>query len=309
MSFTESMRLLWVPGLTDCTGARSWTTDRLFRTQVVTATSATVNDFQLYVGNARNSHQYFAHEADRFASAAFESVLTGSRWARNPRSTAWLLIRTYYAAFFSLHALMRLHGWACARLTAAHLTGINNDLTITAPGSRRFDGGLYHVVSESGGRDLRCTPMGAAAGGTHEALWSLFAPYFRTVNTAILSQGDPSLQPVVAAIDTFTALVDSYGGAKWFSTVRNRLNYAHDYGAWFPYSRSTSDYDRIESVLSKWVNAPDETIRLTNADELIHFTSACAFLVSLCGATIRDLHHRSRARSPFRLSSGMLINA
>jgi hypothetical protein len=309
MSFAQSMRLLWAPGLTDCTGARSWTTDKLFRAQVVTATSATANNFQLYVGNAQNSHRYFAHEADRFASAAFESVLSGSRWAKNPRSTGWLLIRTYYAAFFSLHALMRLQGEACARLTAAHLNGINNDLKITAPGSRRFEGGLYHVVSENGGRELRCTPMGAAAGGTHEALWSLFAPYFRAVNTTILSQGDPSLQSVVAAIDTFTALVDGYGGGKWFTTVRNRVNYAHDYGAWFPYTKSSSDYDRIESVLSKWVNPPDETIRLTNADELIHFTGACAFLVSLCSVTIRDLHHRSRAQSPFRQSSGLLIGA
>jgi hypothetical protein len=151
--------------------------------------------------------------------------------------------------------------------------------------------------------------MGAAAGGSHEALWSLFAPYFRTVNTTILSQGDPSLQPVVNAIDTFTDIVDRYGGAKWFTTVRNRLNYSHEYGAWFPYTKSTSDYDRIESVLSKWVSEPDETIRLTNADELMHFTGSCAFLVSLCRATIRDLHHRSRAQSPFRQSSGLMIVA
>jgi hypothetical protein len=308
MSIADSMRLLWVGGLTDCTGSRSWTTDKLLQPANTTVTSVGANDVSLYVGNAKHSIQYFAHEADRFASASFESLLTGAKNMAYPRSTAWLLIRGYYAAFFSVHALMRLHGWACTRLTSANLKEINNGLSIFFPGSERLGAGLYLLKSESGGRELRCQHLDSSIGGTHEILWSLLRGYLDEVSNIVLANPSPDGQVLVVAIYDFLKLVDGYGGPKWFATVRNRLNYGHEYGAWFPYIKSTCDYDRVHAVFASWTSSPEMTLAIGGKDELIRFASACTFLVSACCATIRDLTYRSKPRSPFRQSCGLLTS-
>lgn len=307
MSFADSMRLLWVGGLTDCTGPRSWTTDKLLQPSRVTVSAVGPNDVSLYLGNPKQSSHYFAHETDRFASASFESLLTGAKSDAYPRATGWLLIKAYYAAFFAVHALMRLHGWACTRLSAANLKGINNELSLLFPGSRKFDAGLYLVKSESGGRELRCQPLDSSIGGTHEILWSLLRGYFDEVTKVVLSNSNTDGQALVVAVDDFFGVIDGFGGPRWFATVRNKLNYSHSYGAWFPYVNSTCDYDRLNAVLATWMTAPDETLAVPGNDELVKFASACAFLVSVCSTTVRDLTYRSKPNSPFRQSCGLLV--
>jgi hypothetical protein len=259
------------------------------------------------LGNASQSTQYFAHEADRFATAAFETLLTGSKSEAYPRSTGWLLIKTYYAAFFALHSLMRLHGWACTRLSSENLRSINKEISQFFPGNRLFDAGLYLIKYENGGRQLRCLTLNSSLGGTHEVLWSLLRAFFDEITIVVLSNQNQDGQKLAMMLGDFLKSLDPFGGPKWFSTVRNRLNYAHEYGAWFPYVKSTCDYDRLQSVLSAWNTSPDEVIAARGEDELIRFASACSFLLSLCSTTVRDLTYRSKSTSPFRQSSGRLV--
>lgn len=307
MSIADSMRLSWVGGLTDCTGARSLTTDKLFKPTNITVSDVSADDVFVYLGNSKQSSQYFAHEADRFASASFESLLTCTKSAEYPRATGWLLIKSYYAAFFALHALLRLRGWACTRLSTENLRGINSEVSLLFSGSRRFDAGLYLVKSESGGRELRCRPLESSIGGTHEILWSLLRAYFDDLTNIVLKNPNTDGQALAVLVERFLTHINRFGGPKWFSTVRNRLNYSHEYGAWFPYAKSTSDHDRLQAVLSTWSISPDDTLSDRGDDELVKFAGACAFLVSLCCATVRDLTYRSKPSSPFRKSCGLLV--
>ena len=307
MSIADSMRLLWVEGLSDCTGARSWTTEKLFRPSNVTVMAVRHDDFSIYLGNPKQSTQYFAHEVDRFASASFESLLTDTKSEAYPRATGWLLIRAYYAAFFSVHALLRLHGWACTRLSTENLKSINSDIKLFFPGGRSFFAGLYLIKSETNGRELRCRPLDSSVGGSHEILWSLLSTYLDEVTTVILSNPNVDGQALAVLIDEFSTRINRFGGPKWFTTIRNRLNYAHEYGAWFPYIKSTSDYDRLQNVLATWCTTPNETLAILGDDELMKYASACAFLVSLCCTTTRDLTYRSKSNSPFRQSCGLLV--
>jgi hypothetical protein len=302
------MRLLWVKGLVESTGHRTWTTDKLFNPRVVTVSSAQADQFSLYLSNSTHSVHYFAHEADRFASASFESLLSSTKSDDFPRSTGWLLIRSYYAAFFAVHALFRVHGWACTRLTQANLKSVNEE-SQSLFGAAKYAAGLFLVKSASNGRELTCRPITLAQGGTHEALWSLLRAFFDEAVHIVLTAPDTDGQSFSTIIEDFFKLVDPYGGPSWFSTIRNRLNYGHEYGAWFPYVKSTSDYDRISAALGPWRKSPDEAIVNRSNDELISFSTACAFLVSLCRETVRDLTYRSRTNSPFRQASGLLVQA
>jgi hypothetical protein len=214
MSVANSMRLLWIAGINDCTGLRSWTTDKLFKHTNVTVSAVSPIDFCIYLGNASQSTQYFAHEADRFATAAFETLLTGSKSEAYPRSTGWLLIKTYYAAFFALHSLMRLHGWACTRLSSENLRSINKEISQFFPGNRLFDAGLYLIKYENGGRQLRCLTLNSSLGGTHEVLWSLLRAFFDEITIVVLSNQNQDGQKLAVMLGDFLKSLDPFGGPK-----------------------------------------------------------------------------------------------
>ena len=308
MSLENSLRLLWIGGITNCSGPRSANTERFLSPRQVTVTGFSHHaGLTLYSANTKNSIEYFAHEADRFASAAFESLIVGSREDAHPRSTGWLLIRTYYAAFFALHALMRLHGLACTRVPTGNVNTLNKELLALFPAAPPLTAGLYLLSLQSDGKEVSCSKLDAGLGGSHEILWHLLEHYLKLATAKILANSDPENQVLALAIDDFRAIITRFGGASWFTRVRNKINYSHEYGTWFPYTGSTCDYQRIEATLSGWTGSPDKVLQTASGDELIQFAAACSFLVSTCSTTVRDLAFRSKSNSPFRLSSGLLV--
>lgn len=174
MSAANPLRLLWLSGITTCSGPRAYTTDKLFQKNNITVNKAPENgEFTVYMGNPNKTIILFSHEADRFASASFESLLMEVPKIEHPRSIGWLLIRGYYSAFFAMHALLRIHGWACTRLSKNAVKYVNQDLNLYYPDAKHMESGFYLIQVQSGGRELVCKKMDASNGGSHEKLWSM----------------------------------------------------------------------------------------------------------------------------------------
>jgi hypothetical protein len=172
-------------------------------------------------------------------------------------------------------------------------------------------GGLYYLQSKSGGSEIYLTKFDSSAGGSHEALWALLTDYLRTATQkALLDTTDQVASATFATmIDKFNTVVKKHGGAMWFTQVRNKINYSHGYGSWFPHQGSTTDTARIANYLDSWRKEPSELLIDHAADELTQFAQACSFLVSMCRVTINDVAHRSAANSPIRQSSARLAAA
>lgn len=309
MSAANSLRLMWLHEINNAKGPRGLSTEKFLSTTYVTPDLISdPNELSLYVGNPARTPEYFSHEADRFASASFETLLSNAPVVGYERSTAWQLIRGYYAAFFSVHALLRLHGVACTRITSATATPINREVQRLHPGSLSMSGGLYYMRSKSGGSEIALTKFDANAGGSHEALWALLTDYMRTaVQKALLDSTDPNASATFATtIDRLDTVVRKRGGPMWFTQVRNRVNYSHGYGSWFPHQGSTTDNVRVAHCLGGWRKEPSEALIDLGADEITQFAQACSLLVALCRVTIQDVAFRSIARSPFRQSSARL---
>lgn len=310
MALESSLRLVWAPGITGGRGSRELTTHKILSPSVATVQSVSAGSVSMYIGRKQLGIDFMSHEADRFASASFESLLVDARFDRNPRSIAWMLIKGYYAAFFAVHALLRISGSACTRIAPETATSINREIALLLPGSPSVFGGLYLISLQNSGVEINCEMLGSAKGGSHESLWALLPAFLDDLENKVLTHGTVPEEDgrLVSAVDDFRTLIAKKGGAIWFTQVRNRINYSHEYGAWFPYIKSTCDYDRIGLRLDSWRRPPDEALSGMGEDELIQFASACAFLVSLCSTTIKDLTFRSTVKSPFRASSGLLAN-
>lgn len=303
---------MWLRGINNTKGPRVLSTEKFLSTKNVTLDRISdPGELSLYVGNPNRTPEYFCHEADRFASASFETLLSNAPVVGYERSTAWQLIRGYYAAFFSVHALLRLHGLACTRITSATTSPLNKEVLRLHPGSLSMSGGLYYLRAKSGGSEIGLTKFDSSTGGSHEALWELLTEYLRTATQrALLDTTDQVASArFTTMIDKFNTVVKHRGGDMWFTQVRNRVNYSHGYGSWFPHQGSTTDTTRIASYLDGWRKEPSESLIDQAADELTQFAQACSLLVSMCRVTIKDVALRSVANSPIRQSSARLAAA
>jgi len=267
--------------------------------------------FTTFINNPTKTLEFYSHEADRFAAAAFESIEdNGISATRHPRSIGWRLIKTYYAAFFALHSLIRIHGWACTRINSDTIKIVNKGLASIYPDSEKVSGGLYLIKSENSGSELSFEKINTgASGGSHEALWYFLEKYIDVIiYTTLRNEGDPEeTQIAIGTLEAFKEFIRQKGGSIWFTQVRNRVNYSHGYGAWFPYAGSTCDFNRLDIAIAKWKEAPEKNIPNTSLDEPLQFTMACAFIVAMCRTSIADLRYRAAAQSPFKKSSGTLV--
>jgi hypothetical protein len=112
MSIIEDIsRPFWLMGLNQVSGPKlkgigGWICDEEY--QVYTPVTRT--SFVLSFGDGESLLDAFAGDINRIGSASFESAVGIVRTNPLRKSTAWLIIKTYYSAFFSAHALLRMFG-------------------------------------------------------------------------------------------------------------------------------------------------------------------------------------------------------
>lgn len=305
MSFADSLRLTWHPRLLQAAFKKGISTTKLLSRKSGVVSSVSGSGFDVYCANPKDPAQYFAFEADRFASASFESLLSVPSSDDFPKSVGWLLIRYYYAAFFSAHSLLRLRGVACARVMQDALSSVNDEASSIhglAPGY--FGGGLYTIELDSNSRSLSCSRLQAGS-SSHEVLWDVFGRHLDWMVNRVGSHQDPEHQELLVAVSDFQDVVQKFGGIRWFTRLRNEVNYSHAKGAWFPYDGGTVDAARIGRVMSGWSDG--SPVLGVTGDEVIQFAYACRLLVSMCGVTVKDFSRRAVSNSPFRRSSHLLL--
>lgn len=118
-------RPFWLPGLNEVSGNHikgigGWICDEEY--QIYSPPGAT--KFALNVSYSAPLLQAYAAEINRISVAAFETMSELSRPLRFPKSTGWLIIKTYYAAFFSAHALIRMLAKSCSLLGREQISSI-----------------------------------------------------------------------------------------------------------------------------------------------------------------------------------------
>lgn len=310
MAVADTLRLLWLKGLINATGVRSLCTEKFLNPKIVTVNASLPDkSINLYVANAAKSAEYFSHEADRFATACFESVLSETTTNTLPRSTGWLIIRNYYAAFFAMHSMLRLRGLACSRILKQNINSLNQELRSIDPQAKSLSSGLFLMRCHENSFEINIMETDSKIGGSHEVLWSLLTPYLDDLLG--LAQGDSFDNTTSAdfciAIEQFKKCLKNNGGDMWFTRIRNRINYSHEYGTWFPYLKSTTDFERLHTISDYWRISPENIPLREQKDEITQFICCCAFLISLCRINVEDLRYRSKINSPFRKSSGLIL--
>lgn len=225
-----------------------------------------------------------ASDFNRLATAAFQSALFAWNGMSEKESLAWSLIKLYYAAFYSGHALLRLLGLGYCYLDGRYtsrLIGVANAQGVEIPFS--LQSGMYRCHIESKGRSLICTRSnGASTGGSHDQFWIFLDDVLNELSEKVLRGAlvSSEAQSVAAKIQSLRRLLAYRSTAGWLSKMRNEVQYRHIHDVWHPCSVIKRDRGAMERLAAHWTADPMALdLDAEPAGVLGRFVVACAFLV------------------------------
>lgn len=244
-------------------------------------------------------------DCNRFNCSAIESVVKCSDQSILPNSVSWLLLRQYYAAFYSAHSILRMLGKSLTQIDNIHKQKIEQiaDLYLQRNGVN-INAGYYMVEYRSNDRQIffkKATT--SSSSGSHKVLWKIFGEELKYINNTTLS--NPSTQVIQNTVIKIEDLLYNLSyisspNYRWLSTVRNEINYQHKYNVWFPNKLNSKELKAILSTKNSWNDKP-EKIELKNltGQELLRFSNTCKFIIALCIEVSLDMHGRSSSEASF----------
>jgi len=241
----------------------------------------------------------FAGDASRFAGACFTSLTAIAAAIEQAPSTAWGLVRLYYAAFYGSHSLLRLLGQSCSMVDGRHISKLRALAAAhSTPVPFTMGAGLYHCVLNAGQTGFSMTSAAGRVGGAHEAFWEIFNAFLSEATEDVLKGylAPADARAVFAKLEALRRILRRGAGASWLSAVRNQIQYRHRYGVWPPMSVNSSQRSAFSRLAEQWKRDPmDIDIDPPPSGDLPAFIAACAFLTALCRSLLSRLSERSSA--------------
>lgn len=260
----------------------------------------------------------FGSDINRFSSAAFESIDFGKEEHTFKKSLSWNFIRSYYAAFFGAHALLRIFGESVSSLDRDTLSKIEEMAELY--GMRPIDisdptklvslkKGMYliSIVDNGTHHSLKGRLLDSKRnGGSHELMWAQFNNLLSDLQLKLLSGTASGItSDLVSASDSIASIRSSinnagYNNGNWLSNVRNNINYSHNYDVWYPFGKTDSYYEKLSKIsLFDWHGELKFSKSPPANADLQGFAETCGKIVALCKDSIDLIHSRSCARSGF----------
>ena len=305
---SNSVRQFWLPGLNDVAGASPsglsvWlrTKDYQFYDPLQTGI------FNLTISNITPFLSAIAFDCNRMAMASFESMAAIQKLDTFPKSTAWLVIQTYYSAFFAAHTILRMMGISCSRIESS----VSSEIYLIAKMFGQLNGmssvsdGQYVCTFDSPTRKLNCIKENDKS---HEGFWKKFCAVIQQLSSDILTYGKHIIedqQVSVKLIELCECLKTApYTRGNWLSSIRNRVNYSHELGTWFPYKSQNSLHEYLHNSRAGWLYDPMEIeMAKVKTDELQRFNKTCHFIIGMCRILVMDMSQRCSTNKSF-LKSG-----
>lgn len=194
------------------------------------------------------------YDFERFALSSKETYAISLSEQESFKVIGWPLLKLYYAAFFSAHAIMRSRGYGVVRLERPHLRRLREiaevygeNTNVLSPGNYLFN---TNMMNESNNREIQMvlTPINNNK-GVHESFWINFCNFLDCEARRAITQQTPRSQEFLSEI---TALKDSImrNDSVWLSNLRNQINYQHSHDTWLPYKKSSESYKSMKSYAS-----------------------------------------------------------
>jgi hypothetical protein len=310
----DCLRSSWAPGLNEISGnvikdPRNWLSAEGYQIY----SEPKKNKFTTSFSDAGPFLSALAADVNRMAAAAYESVGQASKSALFPKSTAWIIIKSYYASFFAAHAILRMLGKGVVNLDYPQARSVNKIAKIFGTWTEDVGPGYFSFeLGRSGG--IVDWFRVDSAGGVHEQFWIYFAKVIDQLSNDLLTTNrgiSADNQQVSVKLTELCANLrfDSSSKGTWLSGVRNRVNYRHDFGAWYPYRGQRNVGSVEERLVSGWLTDPlSINLASHNDQDLRRFQATCSFIIAVCRELAADMATRCSSGRSFHSYGWLAIS-
>ncbi|NQZ40426.1 hypothetical protein [Moritella sp.] len=293
---TDVLRAHLLPGLSNVEAVphltfRGWLAKKSFKMTEPLESKA----FKLDVYSHSELLLPYAYDINRMAASSIESMNGITPENGLPKSTGWLIIRSYYSAYFAMHALLRLFGISCSQLDSHESRAVTDVARMySLQNGNTASSGYYRCQYDF----TSSTIIFKQLNNTHQDVWKTFYELLDTLATKV-SSSDFRKKDRDITVDFLFKLREglscrnTVNSGNWLSQIRNEVNYTHSMGAWYPYVNSSDEHNKMFRLTSNWKQTPTADIINDNVgkcDQLL-FVSTCVTVVSLCHSMISDLHN------------------
>lgn len=245
----------------------------------------------------------WAFDTRRLLSAARETAKSISETKSSANSTAWLLIKSYYAAFYYAHVTLRLSRISLTYTTTLHLINLRRLLdafSIEPPYSLKTNQYTFEFSEKK--KEVRIRQK-SGSDGTHENTWHTFLDLIAGLQTLALRGATDDLQliGINRLHDLIKQAVTVSESGKYLSSVRNEVQYQQLHGVWPPYGSSLqADYcaRRLKETTKQTTSI--EALDIDSVDKATQFLNSCLLI---CWSAEKLINHVvKRERSSFMAS-------
>jgi len=293
-------------------GVRDWILSASYRLEQ----TPKKRDTSLIVDTSTEVVEALAFDIARYSSAAIETSQHLQSYVDRPMASGWVVIRSYYAAYFAANALMRLFGYFCTNLEQKHVTAIHEmanlyQIPLPTTEKTKLGPGTYAGRYSAADGQVSFRSLHTIGGGAHKQFWFAFKEFLDSFDSEIRACTLSKSQQT-AARDSINSLTNALcyqnnPNGSWLSEIRNAVNYRLEYGAWYPYADGiVRTEDLVAAMSNAFVDTPRLKITDLRAHDLARSTDGCAYLLSWMLASITRLADQSSGGSTHFLRTGPL---
>jgi hypothetical protein len=295
----DVLRPFWLIGLNEVAGRtdvrlRGWVASGNYQIHSV----VNKNEFKLHFFDSEPIVRAFACDCMRMTISSFESIDGIVQHSKIPKSTAWLIIRLYYSAFYAAHATLRMFGISCTQFDADQVRMINKIAKLfNSHEGVDVSSGFYKCLIKPNSKEVLFKKLDNKKGGSHEHLWKVFYVTLKNIsNEVLLGPGRTIDNQNVSRLLSEICENLSHGNCpsgNWLSFVRNKTTYRLNYGTWFPYKGALKDNKELFRKIPAWLSDPSKMYLRTQAgQDLKKFVETCCAIIAICRVLTIDMNQR-----------------
>lgn len=239
-------------------------------------------------------------DAFRFLSHSVQTVYELESSNSYNKFSAWQAIKTYYAAFFAAHAILRFFGKSYSHLENGHVRHLASRSASDTESYINLPTSYYLIFIQD--TDVKFESHGRS----HESFWNCFNLFLVELSNIALTiraseERRQDLSNRITNLSTALCNVNRHRSGNWLSYMRNEINYKSMPGVWFPIPKSTPDFSDLYRNISRWRDADcftEDTSYIKNEFERFFLTSFCVIDLALSiGLDYQSLLHKVGRRS------------
>lgn len=329
IEITDGIRQFYVPKLNTISKSgvgslRSW----LALSDNFIPVDRSIDDtFELIFYDLSEFLSYVASDITRLSCASIESLNNIFEAKQSKKFLAWEIVKYYYSAFYSAHSTLKACGLGLVQIDqriAQNIIRRSSTLGVPPP---KINRGIYCF-------SIDCSSMKAVFfkvqkyDDSHKGLWQRYTDFIDLLiglsietseyNSNCIIHNDTGAKPskciysqlpieeaeaIISRLGIIKKIINKRGDSNWLSSVRNMVNYNHDFGVWFPYSDYNDKHSSIVGLKNLYLFSPlSDQFLIDSSTVLTEFVLCCQLVNSINYAVLCDLVRRHPNNRSFLLN-------